>query len=381
MKRNGRERWKKFWYADFFTLLFALFLFPAFLSYASESSTKQVLIGLEAVTEDRDFFRPNEQAHYELTLRNKLGPSWIRVKFELFEKDIEPEFTEANLNIQDGWVKRGDYFYYTKKAEPDTDYLVVDGLKLPGMANGRSSASVTVNVYGEAIPYDCIVPDFSGETPWENEKPQHTVKASGKTPRSRNKGSQLYVYSVPKENGGISKGYWELVDGENHIWKYHDGVGNYARDGWIYVHNPYAPEGGQYDWFHFGTDGVMTFGWYKADAYTWYYCHGISDGNLGRLVKGWHTDGQDGKRYFLDRKTGIMLSGWQEIDGDWYYFATYEEIPQQTWFFQTFGETGIGRWVYSCLGYRSYGSLYVDEKTPDGCLVDQDGRKKIETTN
>ena len=59
----------------------------------------------------------------------------------------------------------------------------------------------------------------------------------------------------------------------------------------------------------------MTVGWYQASDALWYYTSEVSDGNLGMLIKGWHKDGQDGKWYFLDRRTGIMLSGWQEIDG------------------------------------------------------------------
>lgn len=95
------------------------------------------------------------------------------------------------------------------------------------------------------------------------------------------------------------------------------------------------------------------------------------------MIKGWHEDKQDGKKYFLDRKTGIMLSGWQEIDGNEYYFATYEEIPEQTWFWKVFGDSGLGQWIYSLLDYRSYGAMYVNEKTPDGQKVNERGMKII----
>ena len=153
-----------------------------------------------------------------------------------------------------------------------------------------------------------------------------------------------------------------MIDQENHIWKYRENNGNYAKDGWIYVYNPYSQEEEKYSWFHFDENGVMTYGWYKAEERIWYYCHEVSDGSLGKLVKGWHEDRQDGKTYFLDRKTGIMLSGWQEIDGCDYYFATYEEIPEQTWIWKVFGDSVLGKWIYERLGYRSYGSMYINEK-------------------
>lgn len=48
---------------------------------------------------------PNETAGYRLTLKNKLEPAWIRVKFELSGKNIDQEFTDKDLQIQDGWIK------------------------------------------------------------------------------------------------------------------------------------------------------------------------------------------------------------------------------------------------------------------------------------
>ena len=89
---------------------------------------------LEAVVEERDYFKPNEAAEYALMLKNKLGPAWIRVKFDLTSENINQKFTDKNLSIQKGWVKRGEYFYYTKKAEAYTDYLVVDGIWIPDIS-------------------------------------------------------------------------------------------------------------------------------------------------------------------------------------------------------------------------------------------------------
>ena len=382
--------------------VFTMFLlcFPVFAAesnkknrkeYFTDHTTKQVFVELEAVAEEKDSFQPNETAGYTLTLKNKLGPAWIRVKFDLSSKNINREFTDKDLKIQDGWVKCGDYFYYTKKAEAYTDYLVVNGIQIPGITatisadkqdtatknEKKKEASATISVYGEAIQYDSIIPDFSKEKPWEGQKPKYSTNTSGTSPRikrSPDTGS-IYLYLSPQETGTVSTGSWELINEENHIWKYRGRDGTYAKEGWIYVYNPYSQEEEKYSWFHFDKDGIMTYGWYKAEERIWYYCHDISDGNLGKLIKGWHKDKQDGKKYFLEQRTGIMLSGWQEIDGDEYYFATYEEIPQQTWLWKVFGDSDLGEWIYEQLGYRSYGSMYANEKTPDGQWVNENGKK------
>ena len=87
-----------------------------------------------------------------------------------------------------------------------------------------------------------------------------------------------------------SLGYSQPDQMEVHIWKYQGNNGAYAKDDWIYVCNPYSQEGEKHSWFHFDKNGVMTYGWYKADERIWYYCHEVSDGSLGKLVKGWHED-------------------------------------------------------------------------------------------
>lgn len=366
---------RKWLFFPLFILIILVFGFPVF---AAEDTTKQVMVELEATAEEKEYFNPNESAGYTLILKNKLGPAWIRVKFDLTSKNTKRKFNDKDLNIQDGWVKRGSYFYYTKEAEAYTDYLVVDGIQIPDVllvGKQGDKASVTISVYGEAIQYDSIIPDFSNETPWDGNEPEHSVHTSGTVHKEISRIDSIYLYSSPQETGTVSTGNWELVNEKNHTWKYYGNNGSYAKNGWIYVNNPYSQEEEKYSWFHFGADGVMTYGWYKADERIWYYCHEVSDGSLGKLIKGWHKDEQDEKMYFLDRKTGIMLSGWQEIDGNTYYFAMYDEIPKQTWLWKVFGNSGLGQWIYGQLGYRSYGSMYVNEKTPDGQRVNESGIK------
>ncbi len=349
-------------------------------TWAADTVPKQVVIELEAVSEEKEYYLPKEQADYTVTLKNKLGPSWIRVKFTFTGKNIDKTFSHKNLNIQDGWIKQGDYFYYTKKAEAYTDYTVVKGVEIPDIVSVGEGASVTIRVFGEAVQYDGFQPDFKSTEPWKGAEIKHTSQVSGSSSYRSSGGSfstrAVTLYSSPQEKGNPMEGKWELVNAENHTWKYRNSSGYYVKNGWIYVRNPYSPKQEPYDWFRFDKDGIMTVGWYVADNGVWYYCHEVSDGNLGMLVKGWHEDSQDGKKYYLDKKTGIMLSGWQEIDGHSYYFATASEVPQQSWFWKTLGDTGLGKWVYERLGYRSFGSMYVNERTPDGQRVNEAGIKE-----
>ena len=113
----------------------------------------------------------------------------------------------------------------------------------------------------------------------------------------------------------------------------------------------------------------MQFGWVRSENQNWYFCHEISDGNLGTLKRGWHEDLDDKAKYYLDPVTGIMQTGWRNIDGKFYYFTPLKYATGQSWFWNT----EIGRWLFRFLGYRTYGSMYQNEKTPDGYSVDVNG--------
>ncbi|MDY3814889.1 MAG: hypothetical protein SOZ61_11660 [Candidatus Copromonas sp.] len=41
----------------------------------------------------------------------------------------------------------------------------------------------------------------------------------------------------------------------------------------------------------------------------WYYLNPVSDGTQGAMKTGWFTDPQDGYLYYLDPKTGAMVTG------------------------------------------------------------------------
>ena len=95
----------------------------------------------------------------------------------------------------------------------------------------------------------------------------------------------------------------------------------------------------------------------------WYYV----DENAG-MKTGWYLDPQDGKWYYLDQITGEMLTDWQWI-ADWGYMYLNPYAPQPTW---TYDEESK-KWSYIEGVGRPYGSLYMDEWTPDGYYVNKDG--------
>ena len=370
-----------------FVLTYITLFFVFILSFSSMAATTQVAIELETYSDDKTNYLPNEIAEYVVTLKNLLGPSWVRVNFSVETKGLEKDATVNNIKISKDWVKKGNYFYYTKKAESFTDYTVADGFQIPDMDKvAEGGGKIIISVYAEAIEYGAFSPDFNKDDPWEDAEIKHTASSSGgvgnysgytggyyhihEDLKPNGTSDSAVIYKNPSSSGIYTKGQWILVDIPNKDWHYQDATGNLVKNGWICVQNPWShtdKEG--YNWYHFDENGQLSYGWLKDDNGVWYYTNEISDGDLGKLKYGWHLDPQDGKTYYLDPTSGIMLSGWQQIDGNWYCFATVNDIPSQTWFWNT----SLGKWIYELFGFRSYGSMYVNEKTPDGHFVNNNG--------
>ncbi|NHM16848.1 hypothetical protein GMI69_09355, partial [Eggerthellaceae bacterium zg-887] len=79
---------------------------------------------------------------------------------------------------------------------------------------------------------------------------------------------------------------------------------------------------------HKGSYGSMLTGWQKVDG-GWYYM-----GSDGAMQSGWMKD-TDGTWYLLNSKHdgtfGKMLTGWQKVGGKWYYMDASGAMASNTW--------------------------------------------------
>ncbi|HCD44547.1 MAG TPA: hypothetical protein DEQ64_12590, partial [Lachnoclostridium sp.] len=114
-------------------------------------------------------------------------------------------------------------------------------------------------------------------------------------------------------------------------------------------------------WYYFNDKGNMVTGWLLIDG-KWYWLS--SDGTM---QTGWVFDQMDDCWYYLD-SSGAMAEGWNCIDGKWYYLTPNAEgssgwtLNQENWEYKK-------PEVHS----RPRGSLYMNDVTPDGRLVDSNG--------
>ena len=190
-----------------------------------------------------------------------------------------------------------------------------------GTVTAVGNGSCTIEVYSpKLLLKDEITVHVSGAQ-GGSEGGGGSGSSSRKTAADR--ASELYASGLPTwvETGGR---WIQNADGS---WSYQTGTSPMTNR-WVCIYNPYADERRRqkrYGWFKFGPDGKMLTGWVTDVDGNIYYLNPASDGTRG-----------------------MMLLGWQQIDGKWYYFSKDE-------------------------GSGTMGALLRNTITPDGYHVDQTG--------
>ncbi|WP_097005278.1 N-acetylmuramoyl-L-alanine amidase family protein [Lacrimispora amygdalina] len=140
---------------------------------------------------------------------------------------------------------------------------------------------------------------------------------------------------------------------------YRDKDGNPVKDKWV---------GNGKNWYHVNEKSKLDFDWFfDKNNSTWYMLERELGDNFGSAKCGWHYETKDQKWYYLSTRSTSMLTGWQLIDSKWYYLTPENGGPTY------FGDNIIG-WKYdNTKPWKPLGSMYQDEKTPDGYTVDTNG--------
>lgn len=190
----------------------------------------------------------------------------------------------------------------------------------------------------------------------------------------------ICIYHAPTADDPYrSTGEWCKVLPVSNLWRfrYFDGHSyKYVSDGWIYTYNPYSEQSDRYQWFCFDKSGLMLYGWYKEDYNSWYYLNEDRNGDFGSLHFGWlKRDPQDGYTYYLSQKDGKMYYGWKLIENDWYYFTEHQYAVRETWIHKFLDKLKIPYWIYTGAKGRPFGSMYRNELSPDGHMVNEEGKK------
>lgn len=207
-----------------------------------------------------------------------------------------------------------------------------------------------------------VQPDDGNGQPGTEDKPSGGIKPGGSSGgsggsgggngRSRSSGRDREEFIESNLAPGPLKeadGTWEA--GADGTWRFKFSDGTYAKNQWIYVKGR---------WYRIGADGIMIKGWFET-AGLWYYLKPTS----GAMATGWYL--VDGYWYYMG-SNGIMRSnGWRLIDGKWYYLNPTPAVPKEVVDPVTKAVT------MSTKGQVPLGGMYANTRTPDGYNVDADG--------
>ena len=156
---------------------------------------------------------------------------------------------------------------------------------------------------GHRVTAQAVLESSSPETPDDSKGDRNTGSDSDREDTDRNVARN--AWKTKKVNGVVR-------------WSYYDSDGRRVSNAWKQL----LYEGTMF-WYHFGADGYMDTGWFKDADGNWYYLNPASDGTQGAMKTGWFKD-TDGNWYYLnpvsDGTRGAMKTGWfKDTDGNWYY--------------------------------------------------------------
>ena len=156
---------------------------------------------------------------------------------------------------------------------------------------------------GHRVTAQAVLESSSPETPDDSKGDRNTGSDSDREDTDRNVARN--AWKTKKVNGVVR-------------WSYYDSDGRRVFNVWKQL----LYEGTMF-WYHFGADGYMDTGWFKDADGNWYYLNQASDGTQGTMKTGWFKD-TDGNWYYLnpvsDGTRGAMKTGWfKDVDGNWYY--------------------------------------------------------------
>ncbi len=197
--------------------------------------------------------------------------------------------------------------------------------------------------------------------------------------------NEAYMFDA---NGYLTTGWYN--DGD--YWYYSDPSTGVLQDGWVMIGGSwfyFAEAESYYSNFTMSENDVYSVPEGKdEDGYTEYVDYLF--GKDGALVYGWHFTGDEynyGRWYYSDPNTGVVVKGWKQIDGLWYYFSTYNgymfndgvysicdnpdaDYEDQTYTNYRFANSGVmvSGW-YNASPYSTYGDWYYSN--PDGSVEDE----------
>lgn len=278
-------------------------------------------------TEDlfiRHLLHSGKIAYYPVTVKKTQGIAMAEFVnkdgFSTFE--LLSDSRKGTVAFDNGVGERSYTLEQMDEALPTVskDGAVFKGWKINGTLYttvNEALLDVLDQAEGHRVTAQAVLESSSPETP---DNPKEDDKPGSETPDDskgdRNTGSDSDREDTDRN---VARNAWKTKKVNGVVrWSYYDSDGRRVFNVWKQL----LYEGTMF-WYHFGADGYMDTGWFKDADGNWYYLNQASDGTQGTMKTGWFKD-TDGNWYYLnpvsDGTRGAMKTGWfKDVDGNWYY--------------------------------------------------------------
>ena len=110
---------------------------------------------------------PGDNVSEIVTIINEGEPAWIRAKAE-FDSSAEVNLSEKEVVFKDGWIKKGDYWYWPKEVKTGEKVQWIDSINIPAEweSNQVKKTKMNVKVNADAVQTRHFTPNFDSNDPW-----------------------------------------------------------------------------------------------------------------------------------------------------------------------------------------------------------------------
>lgn len=133
---------------------------------------------------DPAYIFPGERISKIPRIKNRALPCWIRARISYgSDKDDVEMLSEHNIEgISSEWIKRGDYYYYTKVLKKQESVDLFQSVSVPAVwTEEHGGQKLSVTVQADAIQAANFKPDFTAMSPWGNQEIQDCVHETNGT--------------------------------------------------------------------------------------------------------------------------------------------------------------------------------------------------------
>lgn len=133
---------------------------------------------------DPAYIFPGERISKIPRIKNRALPCWIRAHISYgSDKDDMEMLSDCNIGgISSEWIKRGDYYYYTKVLKKQESVDLFQSVSVPAVwTEEHGGQKLNISVQADAIQAANFKPDFTAMSPWGNQEIQECVHETNGT--------------------------------------------------------------------------------------------------------------------------------------------------------------------------------------------------------